>query len=32
VQLITAADNETAQKLYDQLGTRTDWVTYEIDV
>ncbi|WP_022885245.1 GNAT family N-acetyltransferase [Glaciibacter superstes] len=32
IQLITAADNETAQVLYDQAGTRTDWVTYEIEV
>ena len=32
VQLLTAADNATAQVLYDQVGTRTDWVTYEIDV
>jgi hypothetical protein len=30
--LLTAADNETAQKLYDQVGTRTDWVTYEIEL
>ncbi|WP_104133111.1 N-acetyltransferase [Cryobacterium sp. M91] len=32
VQLLTATDNATAQVLYDQVGTRTDWVTYEIDV
>lgn len=32
VQWLTAADNETAQKLYDEVGTRTDWVTYEMDV
>ena len=32
VQLVTAADNATAQVLYDQVGTRTNWVTYEIDV
>ena len=32
IQLLTGADNATAQVLYDQLGTRTDWVTYEIDV
>ncbi|TFD67402.1 GNAT family N-acetyltransferase [Cryobacterium sp. Hb1] len=32
IQLVTAADNSTAQVLYDQLRTRTDWVTYEIDV
>lgn len=27
---ITAADNETAQKLYDALGRRTSWVMYEM--
>ncbi len=32
IQLLTAADNTTAQVLYDKLGTKTDWVTYEIDV
>ncbi|TFD55151.1 GNAT family N-acetyltransferase [Cryobacterium frigoriphilum] len=32
ISLITAADNETAQALYDTVGTRTDWVTYEIGV
>jgi GNAT superfamily N-acetyltransferase len=32
VQWLTAADNETAQKLYDEVGTRTDWVTYEIEL
>jgi ribosomal protein S18 acetylase RimI-like enzyme len=26
---ITAADNVTAQNLYDKLATRTTWVTYE---
>lgn len=31
IRLITAADNETAQALYNTVGTRTDWVTYEID-
>lgn len=30
VQWLSAADNETAQRLYDKVGTRTDWVTYEI--
>ncbi|GAB3130592.1 GNAT family N-acetyltransferase [Glaciibacter psychrotolerans] len=30
IQLITAADNTTAQRLYDDMGTRTEWVTYEI--
>ena len=29
---ITAADNETAQRLYDNAGTRTSWVTYETEV
>ncbi|MEJ3404030.1 GNAT family N-acetyltransferase [Rathayibacter sp. YIM 133350] len=29
VTWITAADNDTAQKLYDQVGARTEWVTYE---
>jgi ribosomal protein S18 acetylase RimI-like enzyme len=32
IQLITAADNETAQHLYEEIGTRTEWVTYEIEV
>jgi|SRR5665647_452613 len=32
IQWLTAADNETAQKLYDEVGTRTDWVTYEIEL
>ena len=32
VQWITAADNETAQHLYDEVGTRTQWVTYEIEL
>lgn len=26
---ITAADNSTAQRLYDRIATRTSWVTYE---
>jgi ribosomal protein S18 acetylase RimI-like enzyme len=26
---ITAADNVTAQRLYDRVATRTTWVTYE---
>src|SRR5680860_918852 len=29
IRLTTATDNATAQILYDQVGTRTDWVTYE---
>ncbi|HEY4152886.1 MAG TPA: GNAT family N-acetyltransferase [Pseudolysinimonas sp.] len=28
---ITAADNATAQRLYDAVATRTTWVTYEIE-
>lgn len=31
VRWITAADNETAIKLYDQKANRTDWVTYDLD-
>ena len=27
---ITAESNETAQRLYDKLATRTTWVTYEV--
>jgi GNAT superfamily N-acetyltransferase len=30
VQWITAADNEAAQNLYDEVAARTPWVTYEI--
>lgn len=32
VQWITAADNDEAQKLYDKVAERTDWITYEIDL
>ncbi|WP_431221107.1 GNAT family N-acetyltransferase [Leifsonia xyli] len=32
VQWITAHDNSTAQKLYDAVANRTQWVTYEIDL
>ena len=32
VQWLTAADNEPAQRLYDDVATRTDWVTYEIEL
>lgn len=32
VQWITAADNEAAQRLYDDIATRTEWVTYEQEV
>ncbi len=28
----TAEDNHTAQALYDQLATRTDWLRYELDL
>jgi ribosomal protein S18 acetylase RimI-like enzyme len=30
VQWITAEDNKKAKQLYEELGTRTSWVTYEI--
>ena len=30
VSWITAADNESAQRLYDSLAARTSWVTYEM--
>jgi GNAT superfamily N-acetyltransferase len=30
VSWITAADNSEAQRLYDELATRTSWVTYEM--
>ncbi|MDQ1581702.1 MAG: hypothetical protein QOD05_2477 [Microbacteriaceae bacterium] len=30
VQWITAEDNKKAKKLYEEFGTRTSWVTYEI--
>lgn len=29
IRWITAADNVTAQSVYDKLATRTSWVTYE---
>ena len=29
---ITAADNATAQRVYDRVATRTSWVTYEKDL
>jgi GNAT superfamily N-acetyltransferase len=32
VQWVTAADNKTAQRLYAGVGTKTDWVTYEIEL
>ena len=30
VRWITAADNAVAQRLYDRLATKTDWVTYDL--
>lgn len=30
VRWITAADNETAQRVYDDVATRTTWVTYDL--
>jgi GNAT superfamily N-acetyltransferase len=30
VRWITAAENSTAQRLYDRVATRTGWVTYEL--
>ncbi|KQM83398.1 GNAT family N-acetyltransferase [Agromyces sp. Leaf222] len=30
VSWITAADNAVAQRVYDELATRTTWVTYEM--
>ena len=32
VRWITASDNVTAQRLYDQVATRTEWVTYDLKV
>ena len=32
LQWITPADDSAAQKLYDEVGTRTSWVTYEAEV
>ena len=32
IRWITASDNVTAQHLYDQLATRTGWVTYDLEV
>lgn len=31
VSWVTAADNDTAMKLYDSVAKRTQWVTYELD-
>lgn len=30
VRWMTAADNATAQRVYDRVATRTGWVTYEL--
>lgn len=30
VRWVTASDNHTAQRLYDDLAERTDWVTYDL--
>jgi len=32
LQWLTAEDNTNAQKLYDEVGSRTSWVTYEAEV
>ena len=32
VQWITAGDNADAQRMYDSVANRTQWVTYEIDL
>jgi ribosomal protein S18 acetylase RimI-like enzyme len=32
VRWVTAHDNHTAQRLYDDVATRTDWVTYDLPV
>jgi GNAT superfamily N-acetyltransferase len=32
LQWVTAEDDTAAQKLYDEVGTRTSWVTYEAEV
>jgi ribosomal protein S18 acetylase RimI-like enzyme len=32
VQWVTAPGNEQAQRLYDEVATRTAWVTYEVDL
>lgn len=31
VRWITAADNARAQRVYDRIATKADWVTYELD-
>ena len=30
VRWVTAADNVTAQRLYDDLADRTEWLTYDL--
>ena len=30
VRWVTAADNTTAQRLYDRVAERTDWLTYDL--
>ena len=32
VRWVTAHDNEVAQRLYDDVATRTDWLTYDLPV
>ena len=32
IRWITAADNATAQRVYDRVANRTTWVTYELEV
>jgi len=32
VRWITAADNARARSAYDRVATKTDWVTYQLDV
>ena len=32
VRWITAADNARAQAAYDRVATKTDWVTYQLDI
>ncbi|CAD5996223.1 GNAT family N-acetyltransferase [Agreia sp. COWG] len=32
VRWITAADNETAQRLYDSVAQKTSWITYDLAV
>jgi GNAT superfamily N-acetyltransferase len=32
VRWVTAPDNHTAQRLYDDVASRTDWLTYDVPV